>query len=70
MFDHFVEAGVREYLLQDVVASYYGRPISRDLVEIGINKAFYPVGVAGGIRTFSEASELFDLGVERVYLEF
>ena len=68
VLEHYWNCGVREFLFQDVVASLYDRAISLQLVEVGVCRSFYPVGVGGGIRTVSDAARLFDLGVERVYV--
>jgi cyclase len=58
--------GIDEIFLIDNVASLYGRNHIGPLLEKVANSAFVPLTAAGGIRSLSDAEQLFGLGADKV----
>lgn len=64
----YYEAGADEILVQDVVASLYGKPSQFALVSEIACGTFVPMTVAGGIRTVEDAIRLVAHGADKVGL--
>lgn len=64
----FNQKGVDEIALIDIAATREKRTISLKLVEKVAGECFMPLTVGGGIRTLSQARELFAAGAEKVLL--
>jgi len=62
----YYNEGIDEILLIDTVASLYGRPQIGGLVKEVSQASFVPLTVGGGIKTFSDAKALFDLGADKI----
>lgn len=62
----YYHEGIDEILLIDTVASLYGRPQIGGLVKEVSQATFVPLTVGGGIKTFSDAKSLFDLGADKI----
>lgn len=62
----YYEAGADEILVQDVVASLYGKPSQFALVSEIATGTFVPMTVAGGIRTVDDAIRLVAHGADKV----
>jgi len=64
----YYEAGADEVLVQDIVASLYGRPSQFALVSEIATGSFIPLTVAGGLRTVDDAIRLIAHGADKVGL--
>lgn len=62
------EAGADEILVQDIVASLYGKPSQFSLITEIASGTFVPITVAGGIRTVDDAIRLVAHGADKIGL--
>ena len=58
--------GIDEIFLVDNVASLYGRNHLGSLLEDVASKTFVPLSASGGVRSLSDAEELFSKGADKV----
>jgi cyclase len=62
----FNEKGVDEIVVLDIMASKRSLEPNYKLIEELASECFMPLCYGGGIRTFSQAKQIFGLGVEKV----
>jgi cyclase len=62
----YYKEGADELIYMDCVASLYGRNNLKDLVEKAVKDVFIPITVGGGIRSVTDAFELFRAGADKV----
>lgn len=65
----FNEKQADELFVLDIDATRTGRGIDFEFVEDVVSEAFMPVAYGGGVATLSQASRLFELGVEKVVIQ-
>ena len=58
--------GADELVLLDITASHEGRDIMLDVVRHVSEQVFMPFTVGGGIRTLADATELIQVGAEKI----
>ncbi len=62
----YFDDGVDELLLVDCVASLYGRNNLVDIIKKASDEIFVPITVGGGIRSISDAENLFMSGADKI----
>ena len=60
------ESGADEIVLLDISATHEGRATLLDTVRRTAKQLFIPVTVGGGIRTLSDAADVFDAGADKI----
>ena len=64
----FNELEVDELLILDIDCSRHGRPVNIDLLEQLAQECFMPLAYGGGINDESTASEIIELGFEKIVI--
>jgi cyclase len=64
----FNDKMVDELIILDIDASKQNKEPNYQLIEEMAGEAFMPLGYGGGIKTFEQASKVFNLGVEKIVL--
>jgi cyclase len=62
----YFDDGIDELLLVDCVASLYGRNNLVDIIKKASDEIFVPITVGGGIRSISDAENLFMSGADKI----
>ncbi|QFR33434.1 AglZ/HisF2 family acetamidino modification protein [Ancylobacter sp. TS-1] len=65
----FNEKEVDELFVTDIEASVKGRGPDFEFIEQLASECFMPMGYGGGIKTYDQAKQLFDIGIEKVALQ-
>ena len=60
------ESGADEIVLLDISATHEGRATLLDTVRRTAKQLFIPFTVGGGIRTLSDAADVFDAGADKI----
>jgi imidazole glycerol-phosphate synthase subunit HisF len=60
------ESGADEIVLLDISATHQGRATLLDTVRRTAKQLFIPFTVGGGIRTLSDAADVFDAGADKI----
>ncbi len=60
------ESGADEIVLLDISATHEGRTTLLDTVQRTAKQLFIPFTVGGGIRTLTDASDVFDAGADKI----
>ncbi|HYE24883.1 MAG TPA: imidazole glycerol phosphate synthase subunit HisF [Clostridia bacterium] len=59
-------AGADEVVLLDITATHEARPILIDVVRRTARELFIPFTVGGGVRSLSDAAQLFEAGADKL----
>jgi cyclase len=65
----FNEKEVDELVVLDIDATRMGRAPNYKLIEEFAAECFMPLGYGGGVRTVSQARELFSMGIEKIIIQ-
>ena len=63
---NYFENGIDEILINDVVASLYGRGQVMDVIRQASQECFIPITVVGGIKSIRDATEIFRNGADKI----
>lgn len=58
--------GIDELLLNDTVASHYGRNSLNDIINKATEHVFVPITVLGGIRTLDDVEKILKSGADKI----
>ncbi|KAA0889515.1 AglZ/HisF2 family acetamidino modification protein [Pusillimonas sp. ANT_WB101] len=65
----FNDKEVDELIVVDITASKNGSEPDFEVIRLFAEECFMPLTYGGGIRTLSQATRIFDLGIEKVSLQ-
>ena len=68
MANHWICEGARRLHVIDLDGAFSEEKKNRDIIQEIVGKSDVPVQVGGGIRSFEDASQLLEMGVDRVIM--
>ena len=68
MANHWICEGARRLHVIDLDGAFSEEKKNRDIIQEIVRKSDVPVQVGGGIRSFEDASQLLEMGVDRVIM--
>jgi imidazole glycerol-phosphate synthase subunit HisF len=66
IIEKYFNDGVDEIIINDSVASLYGRNNLYDLIKVITQEVFIPITLGGGIRTLEDVQKALDSGADKV----